>query len=53
MTICSLHQASTKLGVGYVGKVTEDETINSIIGAVEISPLLAIKLWLIIYAKKI
>lgn len=51
MKICSLHQASTQLDVGYVDKDTENQVINTITGAVEISPLLAIKSWLIIYAK--
>ena len=51
MKTCSLHQASTKLDVGYVDKDTKDQAVNTIIGAVEVSPLLAIKSWLIIYAK--
>lgn len=45
--ICSLHHASTKLDVGYVGKDIKDQ-VTVITRAVEIPPLLAVKS---IYAK--
>lgn len=51
MKICSLHQASTKLDVWYMDRDTKDQAVSTITGAVEISPLLAIKSWLIVYAK--
>lgn len=50
MKICSLHQVR-RLDEVYVDRDVEDEAINSTIGEMEISPLLAVESWMVVCTK--